>query len=141
MSVVIDDGKGVYRGTLVFLRWKDGPDVMICCDIWEGGSHGHKVSGGPPWVEQQIGTLASHDGRSFSYELETTDGRGLKCRLDGKEYDLAKGTLFLVNTKGAKRKMEQLSRDLSAVQPEVESCKDFARKDPALNKFFGPGAD
>jgi hypothetical protein len=65
------------------------------------------------------------------------DGRTVKFSLDGKEYDLSKGNLFLVRTKGGKTEVEQLSRDLSAVNPDVESCKDFARKDPAVSKFVG----
>ncbi|HJZ58808.1 MAG TPA: hypothetical protein VKE74_27950 [Gemmataceae bacterium] len=61
--------------------------------------------------------------------------------MDGKDYDLAKGTLFLVRTKGGKTEVEQLSRDLSAVQPEPESCKTFAQKDPAVSQLLGKGSD
>src|SRR5262245_62244048 len=104
--------------------------MMICSDTGEGTTSSKDSSAGPPWVRKVEGFAASKDGRRFDWQLETTDGRSVKCRVAGKEYDLAKGALFLVKTKGGKAEVEQLSRDLSAVQPEVESCKAFVRKDP-----------
>jgi hypothetical protein len=101
---------------------------------------GGRLSGPPPiWKEK--GFESSPDGRRFDWQLEKTDGRSVNCQVDGKEYDLAKGTLFLVKTKGGKTEVEQLSRDLSAVKPDTESCKDFARKDSTLSKFLGTGND
>ncbi len=129
-------------GSLVFYRWDEGPAaVMICSDIQAGASsEGERLSGPPP-VRKEIGFISSPDGRRFDWQLETSDGRSVNCQLDGKEYDLTKGTLFLVTTKGGKATVEQLSRDLSAVQPEVESCKGFARMDTAVSKFLGTGAN
>jgi hypothetical protein len=128
-------------GSLAYYRWKEGPAVMICFDIQGGhGSAGEAVAG-PPWVVKQQGFASSVDGRRVDWQLETTDGRSVKCHLDGQEYDLAKGPLFLVKTKGGKTEVEQLSRDLSAVQPDFESCKGFVRKDPAVSRFLGTGAD
>lgn len=114
---------------------------MICSDIQGGASSSGENISGPPWVRKEEGFASSLDGRRFDWQLATTDGRSVQCRLDGKEYDLSKGTLFLVKTKGGKNEVEQLSRDLSAVQPEVDSCKAFARKDPAVSKFLGMGAE
>jgi hypothetical protein len=128
-------------GTVSFLRWPDGPAVMICCDVQAGtSSQGDRISG-PPWVRKVEGSVASKDGRQVNWEVETTDGRSVKCRVDGKEYDPAKGTLFLVRTKGGKTEVEQLSRDLSAVQPVAESCQKFAENDPAVSKLLGKGSD
>ncbi len=129
-------------GTLVYYRWVEGrPAVMICSDIHGGaGGLGEHLSG-PPWVRKEKGYTSSSDGRRFDWQLETGDGRSVSCQVDGKEYDLSKGTLFLVKTMGGKTEVEQLSRDLSAVQPDFESCKDFARKDAAVSKFLGTEAD
>ena len=114
---------------------------MICSDIRGGQSSAGETISGPPYVRKEKGFKSSPDGRRFDWELETTDGRGIKCRLDGKDYDLSKGALFLVKTKGGKTEVEQLSRDLSAVQAEAESCKDFAQKEPAVSKLLGKGSD
>jgi hypothetical protein len=128
------------NGTMVFYRWQAGPAVMICCDIQVGaGGSGENVNfAGNVYVIKKHGFAAARDGRRVDWELQTTDGRTVTCRLDGKEYDLAKGTLFLVKTQGGKREVEQVTRDLSAVQPTTESFKDFARKDPAVSKLIGP---
>src|SRR5262245_1811971 len=125
--------------SMVFLRWKDGPAVMICSDTGGGTTSSRDSLSGPPWVRKVEGFASSKDGRRFDWQLETADGRSVRCRVAGKEYDLAKGTLFLVKTRGGKTAVEQLSRDLSAVQAEVESCKQFARKDPAVSKLLGKG--
>ena len=114
---------------------------MICSDIQgAAGGLGERTSG-PPWFRKEEGYTSSPDGRRFDWQLETGDGRSVKCHLDGKEYDLSKGTLFLVKTKGGKTEVEQLSRDLSAVQPDFVSCTDFARKDAAVSKLLGTGAE
>jgi hypothetical protein len=126
-------------GSVVYLRWKDGPAVMICSDTQGGATSSGDSISGPPWVRKVDGVEASKDGRRFAWQMETTDGRSVKCRVDGKEYDLASGTLFLVKTKGGKTEVEQLSRDLSPVQPEPESCKTFVRQDPAASKLLGQG--
>jgi hypothetical protein len=128
-------------GSIVFFRWKDGPTVMICSDIQAGATSSGENISGPPWLRKEEGFISSVDGRRLDWQVETTAGRSVKCRLDGKEYDLAKGTLFLVKTKGGKTEMEQLSRDLSAVQPDSASCKDFARKDAAVSKLLETAAD
>jgi hypothetical protein len=128
-------------GSVAFLRWKDGPAVMICSDIQGGTSSSRDSVSGPPWVRKVEGSASSKDGRRFDWQLETTDGRSVRGRVDGKEYDLAKGALFLVKTKGGKTEVEQRRRDLSAVQPELESCRAFVRKDPAVSKLLGTGGD
>jgi hypothetical protein len=76
-------------GTVAFYRWKDGQAVMICCDI-QGGS-GSTGGGTDSQLFKQHGSLGAPDGRRFAWELETTDGRSVKCRLDGKEHDLSRG--------------------------------------------------
>ena len=101
---------------------------------WSGNSY-------PPLISKEEGVQSSGDGRRFEWSMQTSDGRTVKGRLDGKEYDLAKGTLFLVKTKGGKTEVEQLSTDLSAVQPDAKNIEKFARKDAVLSKFLGIKAD
>jgi hypothetical protein len=112
---------------------------MFCADVQHGTSGGGGGTAGPLYKEQ--GFIAAPDGRRFDYQLETRDGRSLQCRLNGEEYDLSQGALFLVKTKGGRTEVEQLRRDLSTVQPDPESCKDFVRKDPAVSQFLGTGAN
>jgi hypothetical protein len=130
----------VGSGSAAFFRWKEGPAVMICVDIPGGQMSTGESLSGPPWVRKDQGYFAvSAEGRRLDWRFETTDVKTVKCWLNDKEYDLAKGNVFLVKTKGGKTEVEQVSRDLSAVQPVVKSCKDFAQKDPAVSTLLGLG--
>jgi len=132
---------------VVLVRWKDGPAVMLCSDI--GGRsdkapvHSSITSSNAvsPLTSKEEGVQSAGDGRRFEWSLETVDGRTVKCHLDGKEYDLGKGTLFLVKTKGGKTEVEQLTKDLSAVQPAAPSLEEFAGKDAVVGKFLGIKSD
>jgi hypothetical protein len=116
---------------------------MICSDFNPGAdkkpvhTSGNSSNTYPPLVSKEEGVQSSGDGRRFEWSLETGDGRAVKCRLDGKEYHLAKGKLFLVKTKGGKTEVEQLSTDVSAVSTDAKSIEDFARMDSAVSKFLG----
>jgi hypothetical protein len=124
-------------GTVHFQRWKDGRAFMLCCDIAGGaGSTGISMSG-PPQVWKAEGDVSANDGRRLDWRLELTDGRNLKCWVNGKEYDMSKGGLFLVKTKSGKTEVEQIDQDLSAVPADVEGCRSFVRKDPAISKLLG----
>jgi hypothetical protein len=126
-------------GTVAYYRWPDGPVLMICTDVQGSTNSGDSISG-PPWIRKEQGAASSPDGRKVEWQLETTDGRNIQCRLDGKEYDLSKGALFLVKSKGGPTEVQQICRDLSAVAPDANSCMEFARKDPEVSTFLGPGA-
>jgi hypothetical protein len=126
-------------GTVHFQRWKDGRAFMLCCDVAGGASSTGSGSSGPPPVWKSQGSVSAHDGRRVEWKLEITDGRNLKCWVNGKEYDLSKGGLFLVKTKGGKTEVEQVNQDLSAVPADVEGCKAYVRKDPAISKLLGIG--
>jgi len=122
------------RVSVELLRWPNGPNVMICTDITGGGSSGGTSVSGPPWIATARGYQSGKDGRRVEWELESKDGRSVDCRLNGKNYDLKNGALFVVT--GPKMQVEQISRDLSGVQADVESCKSFVHHDPAVSKLL-----
>jgi hypothetical protein len=121
---------------MVVYRWPDGRVVLICADVGGGTGDSGQNNSGPPWVTNDHGSQTAQDGRTFNWEVETTDGRNLKCRVNGKDFDPAKGTLFLVRTKKGQSEAEQVKEDLSAVQPTAESLKEFARKNAAVSKVL-----
>jgi hypothetical protein len=77
----------------------------------------------------------------LDWQTERTEGWNVKVRLNGKEYDVSKGAVFLVKTEGEKTEVEQLAKDLSALQADPKSVEEFARKDAAVSKFLGIKAD
>jgi hypothetical protein len=129
-------------GTVFFLRMKEVGPIIICCDIPGGAVEIKNSWSGPPPVGRAEGYAFAKDGRRMDFKLETTDGtRSVKFSVNGKEYDLAMGGLFLVRIKDKNTQVEQLKADLSAVPPDVESCKRFVRANPATSKLLGEGVD
>lgn len=125
-----------------FLRWKEGLNLLLVDDI-HLGSHPAKGSGSTnnP-VHTESGMASSRDGRGYTWQLETTDGRTAKFTIDGKEYDLSKGTLVVVRTKGETVQVLQLNRDLArdlAGVLDADGCRDYLKKDGEVMKFLEAG--
>src|SRR4051794_9936001 len=82
------------------------------------------------------GYLDSHDGRrvEFSYAIEA-DGTG-RVTVDGVDYDLAKGNVFLVRAEGGGSRVKQLRRDLGHLRLDPEYFKSLGRSDAEISAFF-----
>jgi hypothetical protein len=121
-----------------FLRWDEGLAIIICSDVRFGATRA--AGGNPPNIIQCLG--ANPDGPSFDpfWEVETTDGRTARFSVDGREFDLSKGAMFIVTTKNGKAEVTQLRRDLSAVPIHgvslARSLEGFLAKDPDVRKTW-----
>jgi hypothetical protein len=82
------------------------------------------------------GYAESRQGRRFDWEVRTRDGETAEFWIDGKRYDLADGSLFLITGGTYGTEVTQLARDLSDVRPNFESCVTFASDDPDLVPIF-----
>jgi len=125
-----------------FLRWNEGLNLLLVDDI-HLGRHETKGSGSSnnP-VHTESGMASSRDGRSYTWQLETTDGRTAKFSIDGKEYDLSKGALVVVRTKGETVQVLQLNRDLArdlAGVLDADGCRDYLKQDGEVMKFLEVG--
>jgi hypothetical protein len=129
-------------GTVFFLPWKKVGTIIICCDI-PGGAGGTTTSGsGPPPVSKAEGYAIAKDGRRVDWKLEISDGgKSVRFSVNGKEYDLSRGGLFLVKTKADKMEVEQVNEDLSMVPPDIEGCRNFVRKNRRTSKLLGEDGD
>jgi hypothetical protein len=128
----------VGAGDYTFLQWNEGLTIMIWDDI--RGSHSNHASGSTSDpVFRQSGQAESPDGRSYSYQVETEDGLTARFSIDGKEFDLSQGTLFLVKTRGGETGVQQLSRDLSEVSFDNQAFWEFAASDPDVAELISYG--
>lgn len=75
------------------------------------------------------------DKRRVEFAGETKDGRAGGVKIDGKEYDLAQGTLFLVSARRGYR-VKQLKRDMTGFQDDTELFNAFRKSDPDVVEFF-----
>lgn len=131
--------QAIGSGNIMFYRWENGPSVMICSDIKPDSTSSGENLNGPPWVRKEEGFVSTEDGRKLEWRLEKRVGRKVTCRLNEKEFDLDKGNLFLVKTKGGETEIEQVSQDLSALTLDYAGVEEFARKNPAVSKLIGLG--
>lgn len=122
--------------TYTFLRWKGGPTILICSDFGSTSSHGTGSTDDP--VHRSWGEHSARDGRRFEWHAENTKSLDVKFTLAGKEYDLSKGMMFLVTITNGETKVQQINRDLSAVQFTAESSQAFIKQDPDINKLIKP---
>jgi hypothetical protein len=128
--VIYSQFKGRHKGV------QGGQTVLICSDI------NGNTAFGPGDVSKHQGSQSTTDGkRRLDWQTERSEGWNLKVRLNGKEYDVSKGAVFLVKTEGEKTEVEQLDKDVSSLQADSKSVAEFARKDAAVSKFLGIEAD
>jgi len=113
---------------------------MIWSDITENVGSGGAGSTSDP-IHRQEGYASASDGRRVDWLLETTDGKTATLLINDQQYDLSKGALFLIKTRGERIQVRQLNSDLSALEPTNESCETFAKTDPDVSGFIGEVAE
>jgi hypothetical protein len=126
------------QGGYLFLRWQEGLEVMIWHDI-AGSAVAHSAGSTVDRFYAERGSARSADGRSFEWELQTTDGRTGQVQIGGGRYDLSAGNLFIVTTQEGWPAVRHLHRDLSAVPLNHDGILAFAVKDPDLVAFLDAG--
>jgi len=121
--------------TYTLLQWPEGLTVMIWDDI--DGTHSNEGSGSTSDpVFKQRGRAQAADGRGYEYQLETTDGKTAHFSIDGQEYELLQGTLFLIKTGDGETQIQQLDHDLSGVVPTNQGCEAFALENSEVARFM-----
>ena len=126
-------GTTVGAKSFTILQWEEGLTVMLWFDVSNHSSGGHGSTEDP--VHRHRGSTTTPDGRNVNWELETEDGKTAVFRLNKTEYDLLKGRLLLVTTKGENVEVQQLDRDLSSVH-DYESARTFGKSDPDVSRFL-----
>jgi hypothetical protein len=136
-------GGKVGQAGFTYLRWQQGLAIMVWHDLDSAMNHGSGTAGDP--VYRLRGHAASPDGRRVEWQVETTDGKTARFRVDGVDYDLDAGALFVLTIQDGVTGVKQLDRDLSGVQTDYESCVAFARSQPELVRLIdgpsGPQAE
>jgi hypothetical protein len=121
-----------------FLRWKEGLIVLFVDDVkGSHSSHGSGSTDNP--VHTSTVSAGSEDAGGYQCVLETKDGKSANCRINGKDCDLSKGTLFVIKAKGDQVEVHQLKRDLTTIPFEVDGCKEPLEKDAEIRKLLGLG--
>lgn len=128
----------VEKGTVQYLSRSDGLFVVVWSDLFYDGNAGFGTEAGSSTngrIEWHS-TVKAGDGRAVQLKVGTTDGKAFTVTVNGKEYGLDDGALFLVQTRGASAKVTQLKQDLSALPPTSETWQRLAKESPEVKEFL-----
>lgn len=119
---------GGVRGA--FATQNDTVVFVLLADGCNGG-------GAAAFPGRNSGELHAKDGRDIPWSCRTRDGRSGRATIDGVDYDLANGCVFLVSTRAKQTSVRQLHRDTSGVtHAGVErAISEWAEVDPAIREF------
>ena len=121
---------------IIYLRWKAGLTVLFVDDVKGGHSMSGSGSTDNP-VHTETVTVGSPDAGGYECRLETKDGKTAICRINGKEYDLSNGTLFVIKAKGEQVEVHQLKRDVATIPFDTNDCKEPIQTDAEIRKLLG----
>jgi hypothetical protein len=126
------------RTSYTFLKWDEKLAIMLVdwCD-----AHHMSSSSGDGELDQRNGDAHWWDKVSdewkegYEWQLATTNGQIAKITINDVQYDLTKGAVFRIDTGDDGATVTQISRDLSNIQPNGNSCDRFITSTPELRKF------
>ena len=87
------------------------------------------------------GTFTPAKGKKITWKWNGAREKGGDLKINGKPYDLAKGTLLLVSTKGGEVRVTQLDVDLSKVEANEKGFQELAKKHEKLAKFIADASN
>ena len=104
--------------------------LVLAADGCSGGG-----SGSGPTAQGQLYTV---DGRKIAWSCTTQDGTSGTVTIDGQQFDLAKGAIFLISAKENKTTVEQLAVDMSKLQGDKMEDKLTAvgEAEPRIKAFL-----
>jgi hypothetical protein len=128
-------GGSIDGANYTYHYWQEGLALLI----WHDFSYGAESCSGTGSTEDPVYrlecTVQAQDGRQFGWQIHTRDGVKAEMWIDGRSYDLAQGAMFLVSSGEGETTVVQLQRDLSALNPDVESIAALASSDPDVVDF------
>ena len=101
-------------------------------------ANGCKGSGGGGGSGASRGQLHTKDGREIVWSCSTQDGKTGKVIIDGQEFDLSGGALFLISTKDKPTRVEQLAIEAGQLQERTTTDKfpELATAEPRIAAFL-----
>jgi hypothetical protein len=137
-------GAGIVSSTgtgfnFTFLKWNEGLRLLLVDDV-KGSHHagGSGSSSDPVYTARGASGVEGQGG--YHWQIGSKDGKSGNFRLNGKEYDLAKGALFVIKANGNEIEVHQFDRDLSAIPHDANKCREHLEKDAEVQKILAVAA-
>jgi hypothetical protein len=131
-GMLTSSGSGI---SFTYLKWDQGLRILLVDNV--AGGHGSSSSGSTNDPVHRSKGYAGPDGSGYKWEVDSTNGTSATLKIDGKEYDLANGALFVVKAKEGNVEVHQLKRDLSAIPYDGAGCREAIEKDAEIRKLLG----
>jgi hypothetical protein len=126
--------------TVQYVSRRDGLLVVVWSDLSSRGARSETGSStnfaGSSGQTESHSSVKAGDGRTVQFKCATTDGKTWTVTVNGKEYRLEDGALFLVRTRGGSAKVSQVKQDLSGLQPTKETWQRLAKESPEVKDFM-----
>jgi hypothetical protein len=113
------------------LRDKQVYSLLAVCGSSSGGCSGSSGIPSGYWS-------ARKDGRRIDWRFSSPDEKSVKLVIDGQEFDVPRGALFLISVADTPSRVEQLTIDPGQLQAawEAISLMGLATADPQIAKFL-----
>lgn len=117
-----------------FHQWAQGMSIMIWHDLSGYGSCGGSGSTSDPIYRVDCRAEGTN-GRTLKWQIHTTDGVSAEMRINGNEFNLADGTLFLIDHQDGTAHVVQRQRDLSNLAANHQSITAFTPTDQEVANY------
>jgi hypothetical protein len=124
---------GIDEGSVTFITLHAGAAKGVPFVVWCDKPYYVSGEGGGTFWK---GEFSGADGRGVEFRVKTADGRSGSFTIAGVDYDLAKGSLFLVSTRDDPPKAVQVHFDLSVFPSGGSALQKLARATPQIRGFF-----
>ena len=125
---------GIDVGSTGLAGWNGENVFVVWADTSSSGSNSHTTDSGASYA----GHFVTKDGRRVEYHCDTPDGKTGALTLAGHDYDLGRGTLFLVSTAGPEARVRQLNRDVRTLKATPDAFWKLAEGNKEIAEFFTP---
>jgi hypothetical protein len=120
-----------------YLQWKDGLSIIFVDNL--SGGHSSHGSGSTQSSVYVVDCSAGNESLGYKCHLESSDGKTASLKIDGTEYDLANGTLFVMKSRDGKIVVHQSKFDSSAIPFHVKSSREALAKNEDVQKLLVRG--
>lgn len=120
---------------VTYLKWKEGLSVLFLDEV--AGNRSTGGSGSTDSLDFSVsGSVGAREQGGYHWTLSTKDGKNCKLSINGRNYQLADGAVFVLKSRGTGLELLQLKRDISAVPFDIQECNKYLEDDKELAEHY-----
>jgi hypothetical protein len=130
-GMLTSSGSGV---SFTYLKWDSGQRILLVDNVTGGGRGSTSTSTTSDPLNHSKG-YAGPDGAGYKWTCDS-NATTMTFKIDGKEYDLANGSLFVIKAKDGATEVHQVKRDLNTIPYDADQCRQAIEKDEEIQKIL-----